>query len=288
MVCVRLVINNIFMRKTFNYKSHHKMKKIFFSLLAFLIVFIPGCHWKKDRLNADISEIKIPDVIIHRYDLDLFRIPLTDLENGLKSIQHKYFFFLGADLNDPVKLAQMKAYLENQRNIDFQKAVASKYKDLSQTEKDLTGLFRHYKYYFPAAKIPRVYSYISGGDYENSVQMVDSVMIIALDTYLGKDFSPYLADGIPLYKAERMTTEHIVPDAARELVNSIYPPDPSRLTLLDRIIEAGKQLYLTEALLPGVPPSLILNYSPKKYDWIKQNEAHVWAAIIENRMLFSV
>ncbi len=263
------------------------MKKDYFTLLILLLVLGTGCNWKKERLNVDVSDIKIPDVKIHRYDLDLFNVPLADLENGLRSIQHQYYFFLGTDLKNSIKLAEMKAYLLNPRNIDFQKAVKIKYKDLSKPEKDFAELFRHYKYYFPDRKIPRVYSYISGGDYENPVQMADSVMIIALDTYLGKTFTPYFADGLPVYKAERMTSEHIVPDAARELVNSIYSPDLSRITLLDRMIETGKQLYLVKALLPATPAYLVLDYSLQKYEWIKKNESHVWAAIIENRMLFS-
>jgi len=258
-----------------------------FTLLIILLVIAASCSWKKDRLNVDVSDIKFADVKIHRYDLDLFKIPLTDLGNGLQKIQHNYYFFLGTDLKNTLKLAEMKAYLSNPRNIDFQRAVTIKYKDLSKTENELTGLFRHYKYYFHDAKIPRVYSYISGGDYGNPVQLADTVIIIALDTYLGKDFKPYYADGLPLYKTERMTEEHIVPDAARELVNSMFPPDPSLMTLLDRMIEAGKQLYFVEALLPDTPAHLILDYSPQKYEWIKKNESHVWAAIIENRMLFS-
>jgi hypothetical protein len=263
------------------------MKKNLLLFLSILFVLGSGCSWKKDRLQVDVSSVKIPGVKIHRYDLDLFRIQLTELETGLRSIQANYSFFLGTDLTDQHKLMEMKAYLQNPRNIEFQKAVAGKYKDLSKTEIDLTALFRHYKYYFPGEKIPRIYSYISGGDYENPVQMADSVMLIALDTYLGKDFKPYFADGLPIYKAERMTPEHIVPDAARELVNSMFSPDPALMTLLDRMVEAGKQVYLVQALLPDTPPYLILGYSPQKYEWIKKNESHVWAAIIENRMLFS-
>jgi len=53
-------------------------------------------------------------------------------------------------------------------------------------------------------------------------------MIIALDTYLGKDFKPYLGDGLALYKAERMTEDNIVPDCGQGdckcYVSGINPP----------------------------------------------------------------
>jgi hypothetical protein len=255
--------------------------------LILLVVFISGCSWRKDRLNVDVSGVKIPHVKIYRYDQDLFKVSTDNLEAGLQKIQNNYLFFLGTDLKDPVKLGEMRAYLTNQRNIDFQKEVSLRYKDLSGIENDFTTLFRHYKYYYPEQRLPRVYTYISGGDYENPVQMADSVLLIALDTYLGKDFKPYFADGLPVYKAERMTRVHIVPDAAREMINSMYPPDPATMTLLDRIVESGKQVYLVQALLPETQLNVILNYSSAKYEWLKKNESHIWAAIIENRMLFS-
>jgi hypothetical protein len=246
-----------------------------------------GCNWHKNRLEVDVSGVKMADVRIHRYDIDLFKVPVTGLRAGLERIQHSYYFFLGADLNDAKKLDEMKAYLENPRNIDFQKASEIQFRDLSGIEKELTGAFRHWKYYFPGVRIPRVYSYISGGDYTNPVQLADSVLIIALDTYLGKDFKPYFADGLALYKAERMTKDQIVPDCAREIVNSMYPEPAAPMTLLGGMVEAGKRQYMVEALIPGLPGYRKLDYSLSQYNWAEKNETHVWAAMIENQMLYS-
>jgi hypothetical protein len=258
-----------------------------FTFLVFILISILGCNWHKNRLQVDVSHVKIADVKIHRYDQDLFNIPLTNLRSGLEKIQHAYYFFLGMDLSDQKKLDEMRAYLENPRSIDFQKTCERQYKDLSKVEKDLTDAFRHWKFYFPDAKVPRVYSYISGGDYNNPVQLVDSVMIIALDTYLGKDFKPYFADGLALYQAERMTEDHIVPDCAREIANAIYQPPATPTTLLGAMVEAGKHQYLIDALIPDIPGYVKMNYTQNQYNWVQKNETHVWAALIENRLLYS-
>jgi hypothetical protein len=263
------------------------MKRSLYFLLLFLVGVLSGCSWKKDRLDVDVSKISIPDVKIYRYDQDLFRIPLTDLKGGLQAIQHKYYFFLAANLDDPANLERMSAYLQNPRNLEFQKAVEKKFTDVSFLVSGLTDLFRHYEYYFPGKKIPRIYTFISGGDYDNQVRLADSVLIIAIDTYLGADFTPFKEDGLPVYKVDRMTPEHIVPDAARELVNTVDTNEMNPMTLLDHFIEAGKRIYLVKCLLPKTSDDLIFDYSPKKYEWMKNNESHVWAAIIENRMLFS-
>ena len=255
--------------------------------ISILIIPFGGCNVHNNRLQTDVSGIVVPPVTIHRYDLDLFKISLSDLQTGLRKIQHNYYFFLGTDLDDPKKLDEMRSYLENPRNIDFQKACESRYRDLSRVESDLTETFRHWKFYFPDIRFPRVYTYISGGDYTRPVQLADSVLIIALDTYLGKDFKPYLADGLARYKAERMTEENIVPDCAREIVSAMYPESSVPGTVLGGMVEAGKRQYLLEALIPGVPAYLKLDYTKEQYDWVKKNESHVWAALVDNRLLYS-
>jgi hypothetical protein len=186
-----------------------------------------------------------------------------------------------------MKLAAMRAYLTNPRTVDFHKACEIKFPDLSAYETELTDAFRHYQYYFPGAIIPRFYTYISGGDYENPVQVSGSYIIIALDTYLGSDFKPYLSDGLSLYKVNSMTPEHIVPDCIRILSEYKCPPSPTVHTLLDQMIDAGKRLYIMDALLPAVNGNLKIKYSPEQFDWVTKNESHVWAAMIENGMLYS-
>jgi hypothetical protein len=255
--------------------------------LSLLTALLSSCNWHKDRLNIDVSSIKIPDVSIMRYDQDLFKIPLNDLKNGLTAIQPRYLFFLGTDLNDTAKINDMMGYLMNPRNIDFHKAVQEKFRDLTAVEKDLANGFRHIKYYFPEMGIPLVFSYISGGDYENPVRFADSVMIIALDTYLGTDFKPYLSDGVSLYKVQRMTPDHIIPDCMRSVLEKMAPPSMSASTFLDQIVEAGKRLYLLDAFIPGIAGNLKMDYTPEQFAWITKNESHVWSAIIENRILYS-
>ncbi|HSN49735.1 MAG TPA: hypothetical protein VLR52_00790, partial [Bacteroidales bacterium] len=195
--------------------------------------------------------------------------------------------FLKANLDDPSNLSSMKDYLDDPRNIEFQQAVATQFKDLSGLEKELTDAFRHVKYYFPKIRIPRVYTYISGGDYDYPIRLADSVLLIAIDCYLGKDYKPYATDGIPLYKAERMIPGQIVPDCMRVMVQTVCQQDPANLTVLEVMTEAGKRIYLLEAFMPGLSGDLLMKYSKPQYEWAMKNESHIWAAIIDNRMLYS-
>ncbi len=268
----------------------HKMipvKSCLFAASVALTLMLSACGPGKDRLHADVSKTIQSPVTIHRYDLDLFRVDIARLQNELESLRPTYRFFLGTDLGDPGKLADMKSYLESPRNTGFHDAVASRYQHVSSLEKELTEAFRHYRYYFPHAASPRVYAYISGGDYDYPVQFADSVMLIGLDNYLGKDFKPYISDGLPFYRIMRMNEGDILPDCMKVLSTVTYPGQVPGNNLLEQMIEAGKRLYFVDAMIPAVPDRFKISYTQEQYDWIVKNEAHVWAAIIENRMLYT-
>lgn len=254
------------------------------AVAAFLLT---ACGGGGGRLNVNVSDIPDPHIVIHRYDADLFRVDPSGLQAGLEKLRPLYPFFLDADLSDTARLNAMRSYLLNPRNIAFHKAADSVFPDLTDVAKELDGAFRHLVSHYPGAKVPRFYSYISGGDYDYPVQFADSVMIIGIDNYLGGGFRPYAADGLPAYRTAAMTRPHIVPDCMEVLFRIMYPDQVPSNNLLGRMVEAGKQRLFIEAMMPGADPRVIFGYPDKQYEWIVKNEQHVWAAIIENRMLYA-
>jgi hypothetical protein len=260
------------------------MKKIILFLL--MLVAFGSCTQRRTS-DVDVSGIDIPPTRILRYDLDLFAAGQGNLSSDIMKLAPKYRLFLGDDPAAPEKLATLKEYLENPRNQDFYKAVRSAYPELSSLESSLDEAFRHLKYYMPAFMPPMVYAYISGGDYEYPVQFNDSVLLIGLDNYLGEGYQPYRADGVPMYRIQRMDRDHVVTDCARLIATSLFALETGGGSLLDVMVEAGKRLYLLDLILPSTPPAVKIGYNSVQYEWIRKNESHVWAAIIENRMLYS-
>ncbi len=257
-----------------------------FILLCMILSAIVGCKSGNDRLKVDVSGVAVKPVTIYRYDLDLFKTG-TDLSSHLLAIRNNYPFFLDTDLSDPAKLSEMQAYLDNPRNREFNEAVARKYPDISALEIKLADMFRHFRHYFPEFIQPRVYAYISGGDYDYPVQYADTVLLIGLDNYLGKDFKPYTGDGLPAYRITRMVEEQILTDCAKAMLNAWFPRKFSGNNLLEQMVEAGKRLYLLDAVLPDEAIRLKIGYTELQYNWIVKNEKHVWTAIIANRMLYT-
>lgn len=256
------------------------------SLFIFLMV-IGSCNRSSSRLHVNVSEIQIDRIKVHRYDQALFSIPPDDLEEGLTQIKPLFPFFLNTDLGNSAKINNLKEYLTNIRTREFYTASRDRFSDLSGLEKNLTDAFRHLIYYYPDATIPRVYTYISGGEYGYPVQSIDSVLLIALDAYLGTGFTPYGADGLPMYKILRMEPDFILPDCIRAIEETYYPVSYPGNTLLDQMIDAGKRIYFVDAIIPDYPDRFKISYTEKQMDWVTVNEAHVWAAIIENQLLFT-
>ncbi|MEI6888075.1 MAG: hypothetical protein ACOYM0_00570 [Bacteroidales bacterium] len=257
-----------------------------FTALLILILIFCGCG-RRNNFDVDVSGISCPAVKIQRYDLELFNANNSDLRNNLVQLQPKYRLFLGDSLDTPSKLSTLKEYLDSPRNQDFIKGVRLRYPEVNQIEASLTEAFKHFKYYFPSFRIPLVYAYISGGDYEFPVQYSDSVLLIGLDCYLGTDYTPYRADGVPAYRNGRMDDKYIVPDCVRVIANAGIPVETGGTSLLDFMIEAGKRLYLMDVILPGTPNGIKIGYTPGQVNWITKNEAHIWASVIENHMLYS-
>jgi len=262
------------------------MKKFIIYFVLCLLI-ISGCGHGKHRLDVDVTKVNLPKLKIHRYDIDLFKVNVAHLQQGLESLKPAYRFFLDTDLADTAKLSDMKAYLENPRNQEFHVAVDSQYKQVVDLEKELTMAFKHYLYYYPGFKIPRVYAYISGGDYDDPVQFADSVLLMGLDNYLGGHFKPYAADGLPNYRVSRMTSDQVIPDCMKVLDAITYPEQFPGNNLLEQMIDAGKHLLFLDAMIPQTDDRLKIGYSQGQYDWIVKNEAHVWAAMIENRLLYT-
>jgi hypothetical protein len=261
------------------------MKKI--SSFILIILAAASCSSPGDRLRVDVSDIRIPNAVIHRYDLDLFCTGTADLKTRLEQLRPQYPFFLNTDLSDSTKLLSMKDYLENERNLVFARACDSAFTDLGGVTRDLTEAFRHVAWYYPGFKMPRVYSYISGGDYQYPVQWADSVLLIGLDCYLGRDFWFYSTDQVPLYRVLRTERDYIVPDAMSAVYGGMYPAGFPGSTLLDQMVEAGKRILFIDAMLPESPGHLKMGYTPVQFDWASKNEEHVWAAIIANNLLYN-
>jgi gliding motility-associated lipoprotein GldB len=267
------------------------MKKIFFFILLFLfIVVIFSCNTNDKKSRVSNINLPVNDTVkvkIQRYEKALFGVDIKNLKNGLEKLKPEYGFFLDGDLNDTMNLIQIKSYITDTLIVNIYKNCNKIFPDVKDLEVQFTKAFHYLKYYFPDIKHPKVYTYISGLDYEMPVKYADSVLVIALDMYLGSNYKYYKMIGQPLYRQNRFRNDFIMPDCMREIAKTKIDNSMENKKLIDIIIYEGKVLYFLDAMLPDTPDSLKIYYSPSQMEWCSKNESNVWSFIIDKKLLYS-
>jgi gliding motility-associated lipoprotein GldB len=161
--------------------------------------------------------------------------------------------------------------------------VQKKYSDFEPVKKELEDLFKHIKYYFPQTKMPKVITVISEMDYNNKAIYADSLVIISLELYLGKDHKFYQ---FPNYLKQNFEQRQIAPDVVTSFSTQKTPPILDK-DLLSQMIYSGKQLYLKDLLLPKYTEAEKIGYTPEQLLWCQENESYMWRYFIEKELLYS-
>lgn len=259
------------------------IKPLHYLLTGLILFVLAGCRENKVPLSADI---KPENVVIHPYGKALFSLDPLNPGQPLRALTKEYGFFLGNSL-DTVQILQIREFIMDPLNRDLAENCKQAYPDMKFLEEGLGQVFARGKLAIPGFESPSVYTYISGLLYEMPVQYIDSVLIIGLDMYLGRNFEPYRAIGIPMFMSRRMESQNILPECARQIAISLIPPGTNPKTLLDYMVLEGKVLYAMDMLLPPTPDSLKIGYTSDQYEWITDNEKSVWRMMIDQDLLYS-
>jgi len=259
--------------------------------LHFLFILLLGLNSctndSSRKLDFDVSGIDIPDFTIDRYEQALFSIDTLNFLSELSKIQNRYSIFLGSENLDKDNTQALYHYVTDPKLLALNNELKQNYANLSFLEKELKTAFQYYLHYFPDSKVPFVYTYISGLQFESPVQLSSEAMIIGLDLYLGPDFKEYKTYGIPAYKSARMTKEHISVDCMKAFARIHLFENSKQNNFLDEIIENAKTLYFLDAMLPNKADHLKMGFTENQLNWCVQNEQNIWAFFIDKQILYS-
>jgi hypothetical protein len=262
------------------------MKNRLFFLFAIILVLVGSCGDPENKLNIDVSEIPQPNIKIKRYEQAMFPIPKDSFFSAVPKLQKEYSVFLQGDIADTAALIELRSFFTDPYMVDLYKKSMDKYPSLDQIEEQLNNAMQHFEYYSPLASNLQYYSYISGLDVNTPVKFIGNSLIIGIDNYLGANESIYLRSGFPKYKIKWLIQERIVPDAMDELAAGLMPEQKRGGSLLENMIYKGKVLYFTQAMIPNISDSLLLEYSKKQYTWCRTYEGKIWGLLIDNQFLF--
>jgi len=265
------------------------MKRNLVLLLIVSITIFTACNdSKKDkRLKTDVNNAEVVDVKIHRYEKVLFEMNTDQIKETLRKNKQEYSFFLGGNIEDTSNILRIYGFVTDPTIREVYDDVNKKYPKLDFLEKELGGALTRYLHFMPGKRVPKVFTYHSAMDYENRIIFLDSVLCIAPDLYLGKDYKFYPQMRIPKYITARLDSQYIVPDCMKSIAayNLTLPPAGSS-SLLDIMIYQGKKLYFANITLPETSEETLIGYSKEQLEWCKQNEANLWAFFLQNKLLF--
>jgi gliding motility-associated lipoprotein GldB len=229
---------------------------------------------KKSAVEKKIEALPV-QIKIDRFDQVFFESSPKDLQK----IKKRYPFFFPEGIPDSVWVNKITNPLWRELFAEVQK----KYKKSETIEAELEKVFKHIKFHFPKTKSPKVYTVIAEMDYDNKVIYADSLVIISLEMYLGKDHKFY---EFPAYIRQNFEQRQMMPDLVASFGKSKITTDKDN-TLLSQMIYHGKLLYLKDLLLSGYTDDEKMGYTPKEISWCEENESYIWRYFLENELLYS-
>lgn len=242
-------------------------------LLIFLL-FLISCTSDK-KIKDEVLALPV-EVQVDRFDEKFAAITPGNLQN----LKQEYPFLFPAHYHDSIWIQKTKDTLQK----ELENEVAKIYADFSNYEAEITLLFQHMKYYFPAFKEPKIITITSDVDYKNNVIYADSLLLVGLANFLGNDH--YFYEGIQRYITKNMTPTQLTPVLAEALILPYIEP-PATTTFVEMMVYYGKQVYAKEQVLPIVDSHLLMGYEPEELDWAKANEAQIWRYFVEHELLYS-
>ena len=253
--------------------DYFKIGKFFFVFTFGFLLFL-GCN-DGDKVEKEIAQIDT-NVRISRFDREFANAKPEDIQH----LKQSYPYLFPAQYTDSVWVAKINDTLQIQLSTEAEK----EFGDFEEQRADLDLLFKHIIYYFPNYQIPKVVTLASDVDYDHKIVLTDSLLLINLDNYLGKEHEFYR--GIQNYFASGLDKQFMVSDVASAFAQNVVPR-PENRNFLSYIIYYGKILCLKDKLIPFDTDAQKIGYLQDQFTWAQANEEQMWRYFIESQLLYS-
>lgn len=238
--------------------------KISSVILYFFLINFVACE----------SNNKKEDLNIYRFENEFY----NSTEDELYLLINKYPYLFPKQF--PIKT--WKSFLKDSTKLITFQETSKVFKDFKINSEKISQIFTKFKEISPEFVEPKIITLTSQSEYENRIIYADSLLLISLDSYLGKNYYP----DIPEYISLNMSKEYITNDISEKISEKFIKKFDDR-TLLSQMIYHGKILYLNRQLTPFNEEYLIFHSSYDKIRWADENEFNIWSFFIENDFLFS-
>ncbi|MDE6263632.1 MAG: hypothetical protein K2M11_00655 [Paramuribaculum sp.] len=156
--------------------------------------------------------------------------------------------------------------------------------EIPEIEEEIGAVKARMAQLYPEVRFPaEVYALVS--PYSQSIMVADSVMLIALNHYLGGEYEGY--EGMPAEQRALKNAANIPADVAEALIRAAYPfggdewsPLCAKMLYEGAVAVALKRVaHASGALAAGV--------SDENFEILEDNEENIWRSLVEGGELFS-
>lgn len=252
--------------------------------LTALTLALAGCS-ESDRREVDIRDITV-SMPVERLESRLFactsEAQVLDFLEQNPALAAFYFpDFTGS------KAELAGSLFQNITNPDLQNfklQIDSVFNDFDKVvSAPLEKAFRHLRYYYPDAPVPRIQTIVTGF-LGSDLLVTDSLVVIGLD-YFGGPKARYRPD-VHTYQLPRYEKHYIAPSILFFKAQRYNRMNPDDRTLLADMVWYGKNFEFVRHMMPQTPDSLILGFSQSDLSKADVSQQQIWGYLAANKLLY--
>lgn len=255
-----------------------------------LFLIITGLLFASCRMTiGESAEQEEEEISIFRYDKLLNEYVRSNSFSALQKMNMEYRQPTKILIEDVLAIGQvsddtisqrLKTFYSDTTLLRLMDDVEAKYPDMDDVERQLMKGFRKLKEEVPSTRIPHVYSQVSA--FNESIVLVDSLLGISLDKYMGEDYPLYKRFYYD-YQCRSMRPDRIVPDCfVFYLLSRHNLVFREGICLLDLMLHYGKINYIVQHLLDYPSIGETIGFTKAEDKWCQEYEKRIWSYIQEN------
>jgi len=279
-------------------KCHYGPWRHMLVVAASFLIFLSGCNNSSENI-PDISNINI-NLHTSRFDKDLYAIDTNHIGEGLQKLYARYPDFLNYFLDTLMAygirgnysdtsqgIRELDTFLTYKDYVDLEDTIKKKYPGNKDIDKELTDGFRFMKYYLPGYTAPRIIYLNMGLSKWSSFPVDTTTLCVGLDMFLGDGFPHYKDVGIPSYMDAHFRRTYLPVSVFSTVYQTMHPFVSDDKTLLDLMVQRGKEQYFLHKILPYTPDSVLFGFTQIQLNWCGQNEGLVYNFFIHQQLLYN-
>ena len=248
----------------------------------FFFLFL-SCCTNIEKQN-EINIYRFEDILFNSNE-DNIVANRQEWESQIGQFSDVYYSFLTRENDFNLINSALLSFINNDDMMEVYDSIQVKFKNLNESELELSKAFLNFNNFFPEFSNPRIVSMFSGFNYGVIVQ--DSIIALGLDFYLGDKSIFYQRLNDPEYLKYQKQLKFLVPNVMEAWYDSFFTHTNKNVNFLSQLIYKGKIMFLLSKTMPDISMDRLLRYSISDLSWCKKSEASIWAFLIENDILFS-